>query len=77
MAGSYFQSLQTILIDIKTKKDNSILNSVSSNSQLSYYNILYILYILSFNENSVLRLVASTQEVKLEMLEDEDAMIRD
>lgn len=30
-----------------------------------------------FNENSVLRLVASTQEVKLEMLEDEDAMIRD
>ena len=30
-----------------------------------------------FNENPVLRLVASTQEVKLEMLEDEDAMIRD
>jgi len=50
-----------------------LLNSVSSKSQLSYYNIIYPF----FNENPVLRLVASTQEVKLEMLEDEDAMIRD
>lgn len=60
---------------LTSKPKRTILSSQFGIFQFSTV-ILYYFINPFFNENPVLRLVASTQEVKLEMLEDEDAMIR-
>ena len=68
LAGSHFQSLQAIPLDLlDTSKPKRRMLAIRCLPSLNCHNN---------SGEPVLRLVASTQEVKLEMLEDEDVMIR-